>query len=76
MEHGSLRVNKPDFSIMIRKELRAYALMHREDDAVFSEIIKRISGNGTKYPYPQTEQDLEQMKQVFQRKITGENFSI
>ena len=69
-------MNKPDFSKMTRKELRAYALVHREDDAVFTELIKRVNENGTEYPYPQTEEDLEEMKQVFQRKIAGDNPTI
>jgi hypothetical protein len=66
-------MNKPDFSTMTRKELRAYALVHREDDAVFAELVKRVSQNGKSYPYPQTEADLAEMKQLFQRKIVGDN---
>ncbi len=65
-------MNKPNFSIMTFKELKAYALIHREDDAVFAELTKRVSENGTRYPYPQTEEDLEQMRQLFQRKVTGD----
>jgi hypothetical protein len=73
MVDGILRMNKPNFSTMTRKELRAYALAHREDDAVFTELIKRVSENATRYPYPQTEEDLQEMKQVFQRKVTGDS---
>ena len=73
MVNGSLKMNKPDFSKMTRKELRAYALVHREDNAVFTEIIKRISENGKRYPYPQTEENLQEMKQVVQRKVAGDN---
>lgn len=51
-------MTKPDFSTMTRKELRAYALVHREDDAVFTELVKRVSENGTGYPSPQTKEDL------------------
>jgi aromatic ring hydroxylase len=66
-------MNKPNFSTMTSKELKAYALAHREDDAVFTELTKRVSEKGTRYPYPQTEEDLEQMRQLFQRKVTGDN---
>jgi hypothetical protein len=66
-------MNKPNFSTMTSKELRAYALVHREDDAVFSELIKRVSEKGTRHPYPRTEEDLEEMKRIFQRKIAGDN---
>jgi hypothetical protein len=73
MANGSLQMNKPDFTTMTRKQLRAYALVHREDDAVVAELIKRISGTGKRYPYPQTEEDLEEMNRIFQRKIYGDN---
>jgi hypothetical protein len=66
-------MNKPDFSTMTRKELRAYALVHREDDAVFTELVKRVRENGKRYPAPKTEADLEEMKKLFQRKIPGDN---
>jgi hypothetical protein len=66
-------MNKPDFSKMTRKELRAYALVHREDDAVFTELIKRVRENGKRYPAPKTEADLEEMKKLFQRKVPGDS---
>ncbi|WP_310484127.1 DUF6887 family protein [Chamaesiphon sp. VAR_48_metabat_403] len=66
-------MNKPNFSTMTSKDLRAYALVHREDDAVFTELIKRVSENGKRYPAPKTEADLAEMKKLFQRKITGDN---
>jgi hypothetical protein len=66
-------MTKPDFSTMTRKELRAYALVHREDDAVFTELVKRVSEHGKRYPSPQTEEDLQEMKQVFQRKVVGDD---
>ncbi len=66
-------MTNPDFSTMTRRELRAYALVHREDDVVFIELVKRVSENGKRYPYPQTEEDLQEMKQVFQRKVVGDD---
>jgi hypothetical protein len=66
-------MNKPDFSTMTRKELRAYALVHREDDAVFTELIKRVRENGKRYPAPKTDADLEEMRQLFHRKVPGDN---
>jgi hypothetical protein len=73
MVDGGLQMNSPNFSIMTRKELRAYALVHREDNAVFRELIKRVGESGTEYPYPQTEEDLLEMKEVFRRKIAGDD---
>jgi hypothetical protein len=66
-------MNKPDFSKMTRKQLRAYALVHREDDAVFSELIKRVERSGTSYPYPQTEEDFEEMKRILHRRLYGDD---
>jgi hypothetical protein len=66
-------MNKPDFSTMTSKDLRAYALVHREDDAVFTELIKRVRENGKRYPAPKTDADLEEMRKLFQRKVPGDN---
>jgi hypothetical protein len=65
-------MNKPDFSTMTRKQLRAYALVHREDGAVFTELIKRVERSGTSYPYPQTEEDFEEMKRILHRRLYGD----
>jgi hypothetical protein len=66
-------MNKPDFSTMTKKQLRAYALVHREEDAVFTELIKRVQGSGTSYPCPQTEEDFEEMKRILHRRIYGDD---
>lgn len=66
-------MNKPDFSSMTRKQLRAYALAHREDDAVFTELIDRVRGTGTRYPYPQTEEDFEELKRILHRRLYGDD---
>jgi hypothetical protein len=66
-------MNKPDFSTMTKKQLRAYALVHREEDAVFTELIKRVQGSGTSYPCPQTEEDVEKMKRILHRRIYGDD---
>jgi hypothetical protein len=68
-----LQMNKPDFSKMTKKQLRDYALVHREDDAVFAELIKRVQGTGTRYPYPQTEEDFEEMKRILHRRLYGDD---
>jgi hypothetical protein len=51
-------MNKPDFSTMSSRDLRAYALVHREDNAVFTELIKRVRENGKRHPAPKTNADL------------------
>jgi hypothetical protein len=56
--NGSLEMNKPDFSTMSSRDLRAYALVHREDNAVFTELIKRVRENGKRHPAPKTNADL------------------
>lgn len=73
MVYGGLQVNKPDFSKMTRKQLRAYALVHREDDAVFTELIKRVERSGTSYPCPKTEEDFEEMKRILHRRLYGDD---
>lgn len=73
MVNGGLQMNKPDFSAMTSKQLRAYALVHREEDAVFTELIKRVQRSGTTYPYPQTEQDFEEMKRILHRRLYGDD---
>ncbi len=66
-------MNKPDFSTMTRKQLRAYAFTHREDEAVFTELIRRVERSGTSYPYPQTEEDFEEMKHILHRRLYGDS---
>jgi hypothetical protein len=73
MVSGGLQMNKPDFSKMTRKQLRAYALVHREDDAVFTELIKRVERSGTSYPCPKTEADFEEMKRILHRRLYGDD---
>jgi hypothetical protein len=73
MVNGGLQMNKLDFSTMTRKQLRAYALVHREEDAVFTELIKRVQGSGTTYLYPQTEEDFEKMKRILHRRLYGDD---
>jgi hypothetical protein len=71
---GFYIMNKPNFSTMTRKELREYALIHREDDDVFTELIDRAMAErkGKLRPAPQTDEDFEQMQEIFRRKIAGE----
>jgi hypothetical protein len=73
MVNGGLQMNKPDFSTMTSKQLRAYALVHREEDGVFTELIKRVQRSGTSYPCPKTEEDFEEMKRILHRRLYGDN---
>jgi hypothetical protein len=67
-------MNKPDFSSMTRKELKAYAMIHRDDDAVFTELIKRAEENpkGRMFSYNMTPEDEKEAMDLIRRKATGE----
>jgi hypothetical protein len=73
MGNGVSFMNKPNFSEMTRKELRAYALAHRDDDDVITELIRSANPNCPIYPYPKTEADIQQMSEIFRRKIAGDD---
>jgi hypothetical protein len=66
-------MNKPDFSKMTRRELRAYALAHRDDEEVITALLTRANPNRPIYAYPETEEDLAKMEELFRRKIAGDN---
>ena len=54
MENGSLlKMMKPDFNTMTRKELKKYVLSHPQDDEAIRELfIKRRNPNAKIYPSP------------------------
>ncbi|MBD2492978.1 DUF6887 family protein [Nostoc sp. FACHB-280] len=62
-------MTKPDFSKMTRQELRAYILAHREDDEAIEALIQRGNPNSPKYPFPQTEEDFQEMEEILKRKL-------
>jgi hypothetical protein len=66
-------MSKPDFSKMTRRELRAYALTHRDDGEVITELLTRAKPHRPVYAYPETEEDLVKMEELFRRKIAGDN---
>jgi hypothetical protein len=66
-------MNQPDFSKMTRRELRAYALAHRDDGDVITELLIRANPDRPVYAYPETEEDLAKMEELFRRKIAGDN---
>jgi hypothetical protein len=39
---GSMPMNKPNFSMMTKKELRAYTLSHREDKEAFYAYLDKM----------------------------------
>jgi hypothetical protein len=73
MENGGLLMTKPDFSKMTRRELRVYALAHRDDGEVITELLTRANPDRPVYPYPETDADLVQMEEIFRRKIAGDD---
>ncbi len=66
-------MTKPDFSKMTRRELRAYALAHRDDGEVITELLTRTNPDRPAYPYPETDADLAKMEEIFRRKIAGDD---
>ena len=65
---------KPDFKTMPRKELIAYVLAHRGDEEAIETLIDRRSpdSEATWYKFPETEEGLQQMAEIFRRKTNGE----
>jgi hypothetical protein len=61
---------QPDFSNMTDRELKDYALAHRENDEVFEELIKRVEMNDKSQPYPETDEDLAAMEQSLVQSIS------
>ncbi len=63
-------MEKPNFKVMTRRELRSYIIAHREDDDAIHELfINRRNPNATQYPSNLTD---EEMKEILKRKINGE----
>jgi hypothetical protein len=71
MVNGALRMMKPDFSRMSRENLRAYVLVHREDDDAIEVLIKRRNPNSPKHRFPQTDEDLIEMEEILIQKLYG-----
>ncbi|MCY7391130.1 MAG: hypothetical protein LH647_06390 [Leptolyngbyaceae cyanobacterium CAN_BIN12] len=62
---------KPNFSKMTPQELRAYVLVHREDDEAIETLIKRGNPNSPRYLFPQTDEDLREMEELLRRKLNS-----
>ncbi|MBD2502296.1 DUF6887 family protein [Anabaena azotica] len=50
-------------------KLPSLVLAHREDDDAIEELIKRGNPNSPVYPFPQTEEDFQQMAEILKRKL-------
>jgi hypothetical protein len=61
---------QPDFSNMTDRELKDYALAHRENDEVFEELIKRVEMKAKSHPYPETEEGLIAKERAFMQSIS------
>jgi hypothetical protein len=61
---------QPNFINMTDRELKDYALAHRENDEVFAELIKRVEMNDKSQPYPETDEDLAAMEQALVQSIS------
>jgi cytolysin (calcineurin-like family phosphatase) len=67
-------MDKPDFASMTKKELKAYAMIHRDDDAVFKELIKRVEEDPNKrtFSYDMTPEEEKEVIEMFRRSGAGE----
>jgi hypothetical protein len=61
----------PTFETMDLKELRAYVLSHREDTPALHVLIDRtrIARPPTRYPCPNTPENVEIMRKAIQDKL-------
>ncbi|MCC5635540.1 hypothetical protein LC593_06695 [Nostoc sp. CHAB 5844] len=63
-------MSKPDFTTMLRAELRQYILDHREDDEAFQIYLDRFtSEDAVIFPAPQSIEDLENFPQLHQQNL-------
>jgi hypothetical protein len=62
-------INKPDFASLTGKELKAYAMIHRDDGDVFKELTKRVIEHpkAITFPYLMTEEDEKKAMELFRR---------
>ncbi len=70
MEAESLiKMTKPDFQQMTRKELQKYILAHPTDDEAIRELfINRRNPNAQIYPYPY-DLPYEEIEVIFKEKL-------
>ncbi|OUL19813.1 hypothetical protein BV378_31850 [Nostoc sp. RF31YmG] len=76
MVNRGLMMTKPDFSRMTRQDLRAYILVHRDEDEAIEALIKRGDPNSPKYRFPQTDEDLREMEASLKRKLESRGEAI
>ena len=62
---------KPNFSRMTRQALRAYILANREEDDAIAALIKMGNSNSPKFPFPKTNEDLNEMQELLQKKLNN-----
>lgn len=61
-----------DFQAMSLRELRAYVLEHREDEAAFHALVDRYKAdypNRVSYPAPKTPEDFQEISRVLREKL-------
>ena len=61
---------KPDFTLMTRKDLKAYILQHpTDDDAIRELFVNRRSPKAKTYPFPYN-MTKEELDEIFRSKHT------
>ncbi|BAY09175.1 DUF6887 family protein [Calothrix sp. NIES-2098] len=63
---------KPDFDTMSIAELRAYLLLHRNDDEAFYKLADRLEANSDDtdvYPIPDTPENIAIMEAAIQEQV-------
>lgn len=63
---------KPDFDTMSIAELRAYVLLHRNDDEAFYKLADRLEASAEDtdlYPVPDTDENIAIMETAIQEHI-------
>jgi hypothetical protein len=66
---SSIKMTKPDFKQMTRKELKKYILAHPTDDEAVRELfINRRNPNAKVYPYPY-DMPYEEVEAIFKSRL-------
>jgi hypothetical protein len=56
---------QPNFRDMTDRELKDYALAHREDDDAIEELIRRVDSNPKAHPYPESDEEQSEIERAF-----------
>ncbi|MBW4506209.1 MAG: hypothetical protein KME64_06830 [Scytonematopsis contorta HA4267-MV1] len=64
---------KPNYEEMTVKELRAYAIEHRDDIEAVRILMDRHKNNFVRFPAPKTDEEMQEQWEVLEQLIYEKN---